>query len=1041
MYSTTELSCKQQREQIQRCVSLWCLPGHTYELRVIGAKRGTVAGFFDNLKDLADAAYLWSGKAKGVYMTLNPVNSLLLGRANNRIEEWVKGGFASTDEDVLLRSRILLDFDPKTPIKGINSTDAEHAAALDGACEVREYLRGEGFPDPLLGSSGNGGHLLHGVDLPNDEASRLLVEQFLAALAEKFPTLDPVVHNAGRISKIFGTLVMKGDPLPDRPHRHARILEAPDTLLPVPVALLQLVASRRVTVAVSSPTTITATEVTTTEEPETAIIVDAGSDDVDAVLANNAATSTEPAERERSPRTLDDTVEMFVRRVRRHHNDENAAVLRKGKWVCRCPAHNDTNASLSLEQTDDKVLVKCFAGCSFEKIINAVNMREYWFFKGVTLEELAASKKLPVEFLERLTVTNGLRSVQMAYFAHDKTLVCTRRRVSLHGSDGRAKVMSERGKDLCIYGDWDSSLIPKRGEDLVLVEGESDCWSLWFHKIAALGIPGAAAANVIMSRHLECVKTVYVWQEPDQGGETFVSGVTKRLAILGYAGAVKVLKHDDHKDPSDIHCAGVWDEVWLEVMKNAVVVSLPPSSSTSTILSLVPSTPLTITAEDRADPRFGYLWAGKHARLQDGDRVRRIQSLKDAYGYVPSGFFSDYLAWACPATDAPVMFHVSGALMLAAHLLNRRVSLEFGPRKLHPQLWIANIAESTIHRKSTATAMAVSWLRKHPEYSKTLLSSSAFSMEGVYAQLGVKLDSDQMTEDAARLLYENTEQQAQITGQPMLAGVGMFAVDELGAWLSALEASYNKGGKKILTELLDYQGQSWVKRLATGGYYIHRPHINILAASTIDWVNTTATEDDRKGGFLPRWLLICNWGQDYRLSVPDGYGPETPVKAHLQRLGALEGNYVLSAEAEDLYHDWDQEFSRVDDERIGAWVNRMAIMALKIALVYAATDDTTTKVEVRHLKLAVKLIERCRDDLIRLLRWDLAFTPEERNRNKLLRILETEKVITHARLLRNCHLSARDMKDSLNTLEEQGVIVADEVTTNTKSAKVYRWVG
>jgi hypothetical protein len=450
---------------------------------------------------------------------------------------------------------------------------------------------------------------------------------------------------------------------------------------------------------------------------------------------------------------------------------------------------------------------------------------------------------------------------------------------------------------------------------------------------------------------------------------------------------------------------------------------------------------VSIREEDRTDPRFAHLWAGKHRRLKDEDRARRIRSLKEAYDFVPTGYFNDYLAWACPATDAPVMFHVSGALILAAHLLNRRVSLEFGPRLMYPQLWIANIAESTVHRKSTATSMAVGWLRDDPDYGKTLLSSSAFSMEGTYAKLGVRLDDDKMTEDAARLLYANAEQQAKITGVPLLSGVGLFAIDELGAWLSALDATYNKGGKKILTELLDYQGKAWVKSLAHGGYYIHRPHVDILAASTVHWVNTTATEEDRSGGFLPRWLLICNWGQDHRLSIPDKHGPAEPVKAHLTRLRTLEHVYTLSDEAEDFYHDWDQQFSRVEDERIGAWVNRLAIMALKIALVYAATDEQAVAVEVHHLRLAVKLIERCRDDLVRLLRWDLAFTPEERNRNKVIRILETEKVVPHARLLRNSHLSSRDLKEVVATLEEQERIISTESATGGKSGKVYRWVG
>ena len=48
--------------------------------------------------------------------------------------------------------------------------------------------RSQGFPEPLLGDSGNGGHLVYGLDLPNDEASRLLVENFLKAVARAFST-------------------------------------------------------------------------------------------------------------------------------------------------------------------------------------------------------------------------------------------------------------------------------------------------------------------------------------------------------------------------------------------------------------------------------------------------------------------------------------------------------------------------------------------------------------------------------------------------------------------------------------------------------------------------------------------------------------------------------------------------------------------------------------------------------------------------------------------------------------------------------------
>lgn len=49
----------------------------------------------------------------------------------------------------------------------------------------------------------------------------------------------------------------------------------------------------------------------------------------------------------------------------------------KGTWrgdygLCRCPAHNDRRASLSVTPGRTAVLFKCFAGCSFEEITAAL---------------------------------------------------------------------------------------------------------------------------------------------------------------------------------------------------------------------------------------------------------------------------------------------------------------------------------------------------------------------------------------------------------------------------------------------------------------------------------------------------------------------------------------------------------------------------------------------------------------------------------------------------------------------------------------------
>ncbi|HQT96235.1 MAG TPA: hypothetical protein PK435_16540, partial [Thermoanaerobaculaceae bacterium] len=143
------------------------------------------------------------------------------------------------------RLRLLLDFDPTRPDKNTSSTDAEKAAALALAIQVREYLTGRGWPAPILGDSGNGYHLVYGINLPNDNPSTWLVEWVLKGLDRRFSSsavkVDTSVYNAGRISKLYGTMACKGPNTPDRPHRLTRIVEAPDLLGPVFMASVSTV--------------------------------------------------------------------------------------------------------------------------------------------------------------------------------------------------------------------------------------------------------------------------------------------------------------------------------------------------------------------------------------------------------------------------------------------------------------------------------------------------------------------------------------------------------------------------------------------------------------------------------------------------------------------------------------------------------------------------------------------------------------------------------------------------------------------------------
>jgi hypothetical protein len=226
--------------EIMRALRLLIDPDTVAELRAIGTARGVDSGYYNDLEALANTAARLSGQAEGVYVTLNPVHEALLSRS--RPNHSVQGARTTTaDTEIVRRSRLLIDLDPLRP-RGISSSDAEHAAAIKRAHILRDSLDGRGWPAPLFADSGNGAHLVYAIDLPNDDDARMLVKRCLEALAFLVDTerviVDPGMFNAARISKVYGTLAAKGADTADRPHRLARILEAPERLELVPRELL-----------------------------------------------------------------------------------------------------------------------------------------------------------------------------------------------------------------------------------------------------------------------------------------------------------------------------------------------------------------------------------------------------------------------------------------------------------------------------------------------------------------------------------------------------------------------------------------------------------------------------------------------------------------------------------------------------------------------------------------------------------------------------------------------------------------------------------
>jgi hypothetical protein len=254
-----------------------------------------------------------------------------------------------------------------------------------------------------------------------------------------------------------------------------------------------------------------------------------------------------------------------------------------GYHKARCPVSShgkgrgDLDPSLNINEDDDgRTLLLCRAGCSTEAVVSAMGLTMRDLFpdngqggrggtyppknastpqrQGVTLEEYAAYKKLPIEHLtevcrvERMTYKSR-PAVRMPYLDEEGQVTCSRFRVSL---EEKPKIVTKSGDKHTLYGRWRLE-DARRSKYVILVEGESDCRTLWHHGFPAVGVPGASSWRSEWSEMLDGVDRVYAVVEPDSGGSALwgrlaASPIRENLyrADLTKLGA---------KDPSELHLA------------------------------------------------------------------------------------------------------------------------------------------------------------------------------------------------------------------------------------------------------------------------------------------------------------------------------------------------------------------------------------------------------------------------------------------------------------------------------------------------------
>ncbi|GAG56320.1 unnamed protein product, partial [marine sediment metagenome] len=239
----------------------------------------------------------------------------------------------------------------------------------------------------------------------------------------------------------------------------------------------------------------------------------------------------------------------------------------------------------------------------------------------------------------------------------------------------------------------------------------------------------------------------------------------------------------------------------------------------------------------------------------------------------PTGFIQNYCTYASSLTDAPVEFHLGAGLTALSTACGSKIVFPgYGGRRQWLNLYTLLIAPSGLFRKSTAVGIA----------------------EDIITEVdsGLVLSGEQSREKFLALLKINPNV--------------MYPISEFAAVLSMWNRDYAQGFREIVVDLFDCRQEYSRQTLKDGKTTIHQPALNILAASTLDWLKEKLTEGDLKGGLMGRFLLITGVNK----GIDRGLNPNTDKEAKgrlvdfLRSIHNLTKSWVDVSEILEQYNVW-----------------------------------------------------------------------------------------------------------------------------------------
>lgn len=310
--------------------------------------------------------------------------------------------------------------------------------------------------------------------------------------------------------------------------------------------------------------------------------------------------------------------------------------------------------------------------------------------------------------------------------------------------------------------------------------------------------------------------------------------------------------------------------------------------------------------------------------------AERGEPLEDFDELVPkTGWFAEYIDYT-RQTEPPTVFHFFAGASVVGATMQRRVYFPKGSGDVFPNLSCVLVAPSGKCRKTTACNTAVKLFRR----------------------IGGNVLANKITPEA---IVETLVQSGSATG--------LLYAPEWAVFLG--KQRYMEGLVPMLTDLFDCP-ETWSSgTLMRGTAQLNDVAISHLAATTIDWMQTSISEDTFSGGFMSRLLFIVQRDspRSFALPPPLDEGKAKNLLAGLLALQHTTGPASLSPEAQVWYEKWYTERALSTTERqFAGYFERKPDRVLQLSMILNAAQHPRNLVidvsTVKHAERILNWIER-----------------------------------------------------------------------------------